>query len=93
MAQTITIIEEPEMGMFSKLKLAVLNVANGAAETSVAVNWETYGINTVLLYDFTIRDTFTGATWIGFANLSGTTVTYTWTSADVANVLVWAIGQ
>lgn len=90
MAQTITRLKEAEAGGLSKMKLVALNVANGAGETSIAVNYQAYGLGTVLLYGHVNKDTFTNASQ--FDNLVGTTVTHTWTAADVANVLVWALG-
>lgn len=90
MAQTLTVLEPAQTGDFMRLKLVAINVANGAAETSVAVDFATYGLNQVLLYGHTIRDTYTNN--VQFDNLSGTTVTFTWSAADVANAIVWAIG-
>lgn len=90
MAQTITVVEPGQVGDFMRLKLVVLNVANGAAETSVAIDFSTYGLGQVLLYGHVNRDTYTNN--VQFDNLSGTTVTFTWSAADIANALVWAIG-
>jgi hypothetical protein len=73
------------------LKVGALNIANGAAETSIAVDWAVYGFSAVIAWGHIARDTFTNASQ--FANLSGTTVTYTWGAADIANALVWALGH
>lgn len=91
MAQTITRVLNPAIGMLGKMKLGVLNVANGAAETSIAINWENYGLRSVKLYGIQPLDIHTDDAM--YASLSGTTVTYTWTAVDIANVLVWAIGE
>jgi hypothetical protein len=96
MAQTPTVLGSPantSQGGIPPgvLKLGCLNIANGAGETSIAVDWATYGFSTVIVYGLTRRDTYTAG--IDFSNLSGTTVTYTWTANDVANVLVWALGH
>jgi hypothetical protein len=92
MSQTITTMKGADSSGFHKMKLVVLNIANGASETSVAIDWASYGLGTVLLYDWVARDTHTANAAGHFANLSGTTVTYTWTATDIANALVWAIG-
>ncbi len=92
MAQTTTILAAGGVGDFARLKLVVLNIANGASETSIAVNMATHGMNSVILYGFMPRDTWTANAAGVFANLSGTTVTYTWSATDVADVLVYAIG-
>ena len=90
MAQTITNIHPASKGSFEKLKIVVLNVANGAGETSITVDYTTYGLAGVLLYGHQIRDTYTNN--VQFDNATGTSVVHTWSAADVANVLVWAIG-
>lgn len=92
MAQTITTVQPSELSEFTKMRMVVLNVANGANETSVAIDFAAYGIGTVRWYDFMPRDTHTANAVGWFANLSGTTVTFTWTAADIANVQVMAMG-
>jgi len=77
----------PPSGM---LKLGAINCAIGAAETSVAIDWSLKGITTVVAYGATPRDTYTNN--VMFHDLSGTTVTYTWSAADIANIVVWALG-
>lgn len=91
MAQTQTKLIGGGIGDFARLKCVAINVANGAAETSIAIDYATHGINDVLLYGHTIRDTYTNN--VQFDNLVGTTVTHTWSAADVANVICWAIGK
>jgi hypothetical protein len=72
------------------LKVGAINVANGASETSIAINWATYGFSNVIAWGATPRDTYTNN--VMFHDLSGTTVTYTWTATDIANIIVWALG-
>lgn len=96
MAQTQTVLGSPAATLqggipAGVLKVGCINVANGASETSIAIDWAVYGFSTVIIYGLTRRDTYTAG--IDFSNLSGTTVTYTWTATDVANVLVWALGH
>lgn len=95
MAQTLTNLSGqadnaggPPSGM---LKVGSVNVVNGAGETSIAVDWSTYGIDTVICYGLMPKDTFTN-TGGPHAALSGTTVTYNWIAADLAAVVVWALG-
>jgi hypothetical protein len=90
MAQTVTVIQPGGQGYFAKLKLVVLNVANGAGETSITVDYATYGLAGILIASHSIRDTYTNN--VQFDNATGTSVVHTWSAADVANVLVWAIG-
>jgi hypothetical protein len=92
LAQTLTVLEGGQSGDFMRLKCVAINVANSAAETSIAVDFSVHGMNTVLFYGATPRDTFTQGAVGQFANLVGTTVTFTWTAADIANVIVWAVG-
>jgi hypothetical protein len=89
-AQTKTLLIPGGIGDFMRLKMVSINIANGAAETSIALDYSLYGLNSVLCYGHTIRDTYTNN--VQFDNLSGTTVTHTWSAADVADVIVWAIG-
>lgn len=91
MAQTLTVLQSGGKGEFSKLKIVAINVANGAAETSITVDYKAYGLNDLILYGHTIRDTFTNGSQ--FDNATLTSVVHTWTAADVANVIVWAIGH
>lgn len=90
MAQTITTLIPGGIGDFARLKVVLLNVANGAAETSVAIDYATYGINDPKLAGHFNRDTYTNN--VQFDNLSGTTGTHTWSAADVANVYCFCIG-
>jgi hypothetical protein len=73
------------------LKLGSLNVVNGAGETSISVDWSTYGIDTVVCYGMTAKDTWTN-TGGPHAALTGTTVVYNWIAADLAAAVVWALG-
>ena len=91
MAQTQTVLQGGGMGEFAKLKCVAINVANGAAETSITIDYRTHGLTEVLFYGHTIRDTYTNN--VQFDNLSGTSVVHTWSAADVANVICWAIGR
>lgn len=90
MAQTITTLAPGGIGDFARLKIVALNVANGAAETSIAIDYSTYGIQNPLFGGHFNRDTYTNN--VQFDNLSGTTITHTWSAADVANVWVFCIG-
>lgn len=91
MAQTLTVVEPGGLGQGAKLKVVVINVLNGAAETSATIDYKTYGLSRVLFYGHTNRDTYTNN--VQFDNLSGdTSVVHTWSAADVANVLCWAVG-
>lgn len=82
----------PPSGM---LKIGAISVQNTANETSIAINWATFGINTVIAWGMEARDANTvtaGAAQGRFANLVSTTVTYTWVATDIADILVWALG-
>lgn len=98
MAQTTTVLGSPantSQGGFPPgvLKVGSLNIANGAAETSVTIDWAVYGFSVVIVYGFMPRDTHTANAVGWFANHTGTSVVYTWTAADIANVIVWALGH
>ena len=90
MAQTITKMQEHAVGAFDKAKLVRLKVANGASETSTAIDFAAYGLGTVLLYGYHAEDTYTTTSPI-FMTISGTTVTVTHAN-DVAAGVIWAIG-
>lgn len=90
MAQTLTVVEPGGIGNLAKLKLVAINVANGAAETSATIDYKTYGLNTVIVAGHQIRDTYTNN--VQFDNATLTSVVHTWSAADVANVICWAIG-
>ena len=99
MAQTLTTLRTASPVQYGgaagsgALRFVAVNVANGAGELSIAVDWSTYGLTSVVLWGFCPRDTHTDAGGaVKFADLSGTTVTYNWAVNDVANVLVWAAG-
>lgn len=91
MAQTLTVLASGGIGQAEKLKLVAINVANGAGETSVTIDYVTYGLHELYIYGHTNRDTYTNN--VQFDNATGTSVVHTWSAADVANVIVWAIGK
>ena len=90
MAQTITKMREAAVGTFAKAKIVRLKVANGASETSTAIDFSAYGLGVVLLYGYHAEDTYT-ATGGTYMTISGTTVTVTHAN-DVAAGVIWAIG-
>lgn len=92
MSQTITRLTTPSIGQFHRLKLAVLNIANGANETSATVDWATYGLSGVILAGHIIQDAYTTGSQLDAFTDGATSVVHTWTATDVANVRVWAIG-
>ena len=51
-----------------------IEVANGAAEVSTAVDTSVYGMTTVLAYGFHAMDTYT-STVPHYINIAGTTIT------------------
>ena len=92
MAQTISILQAGDEGKVDLLKKVALNVANGAAETSLVVNWKTYGLGKGVAWGMMPRDTYTNNVMFADLGADGTTVTYTWSAADIANILLWAEG-
>jgi len=83
-------MHDASKGSFDKLKLVVINVANGAGETSITVDYATYGIAVPIIYSHTIRDAHTAGN--RHDNATGTSIVHTWNAADAANVLVWCMG-
>jgi len=75
-----------------QLKVGAINCALGAAETTVTIDWATFGFSAVFIYGFIPRDTHTANAVGWFANHTGVSVVYTWTAADIANVIVYALG-
>lgn len=92
MAQTITRNTMPGIGQFARLKLVILNIANGAAETGATVDYASYGLGGVVLAGHIIQDPYTNGSQLDAFTHGATSVVHTWTAADVANVRVWAIG-
>jgi len=92
MAQTTTVrATGVAIGSSGPLKVVRVEVANGAAETTTAVDFSTYGLATILTYGFMAMDTYTSTSPF-FATISGTTVTVTHAN-DIATGMVWAIGN